>query len=1062
MQIKRRNITSGAHAWIEPVIIPTYPAGDPDRCPMFLEKRVYQGSSGKVYPLPFIDRVSHEKEDRVYEAIHLENEFLYLMILPEIGGRIHVALDKTNDYDFFYRQNVIKPALVGLAGPWISGGVEINWPQHHRPSTFMPCEFAIEQGEDGSVTVWLSEHEPMNRMKGMHGVRIRPGSTCVELLGRVYNRTPFTQTFLWWANVAVHVNDNYQSFFPPDVYYVADHAKRATSTFPECDGFYYGVDYGPGTRLDWYKNIPVPTSYMVVETNYDFFGGYDHGKRAGFVHVADRRIAPGKKQWTWGNHPFGWAWDRNLTDSDGPYVELMAGVFTDNQPDFSFLAPYETRTFKQTWFPIQGIGPATNANEHGAISIRIEGGEVHVGVCVTHAIPDGVVSGVPASEGVSLKPGEPWVRTFPAPADGAVLVSLADRTGFFLRAQVGLDETPQSEPKPATEPPLPEEIESLEELYLTGLHLEQYRHATRMPEPYWQEALRRDPGDSRCNTAMAVWRLRRGEYEEAEAHARKAIERLTRRNPNPPDGEAYYLLGQALERQGQGGDAIAAYLKATWNAAWAGAAHFRLGCLTSGRERMEHLRLCLRHMADNGAARCLLAATHRLDGRLAEARAEVMAVLAEDPLDHWALREAWLCAPDKEKEHRRLAYISAMRAEPQNYMDLAIDYVQAELFADSVAVLEEIAATGDPLVIYTLESCIGLANIDLPDYQWRDPKDHPPVVRSGHPLFPSRLEEIEILQDAASYEPFAAYQLGNILYDRRRHEEAIEAWERVVRLDPEFDIAWRNLGIAYFNVRHDHEKAQQAFLNARSANPGDARIAYELDQLRKRIGTGAKERLDEIDAELALRRDDFTLELCALYNDVGESEEALGILSRRQFAPWEGGEGVALGEWARTHLLLGQKALNEGRADAALEHFQAAENPPENLGEARHLLANASDVWYWLGEALNRLDRNDEAQKWWTRAAEFKGDFQEMSVRAFSEMTPFQALSLRRLGRDAEADKLLQDLLAYAEELEKSPAKVDYFATSLPTMLLFEDDLQERQTRKARRLQELAHSFAQK
>ena len=74
------------------------------------------------------------------------------------------------------------------------------------------------------------------------------------------------------------------------------------------------------------------------------------------VHVANHHISPGKKQWTWGNHEFGYAWDRNLTDNDGPYIELMAGVYTDNQPDFSFLAPWETKTFTQYWYPIHASG----------------------------------------------------------------------------------------------------------------------------------------------------------------------------------------------------------------------------------------------------------------------------------------------------------------------------------------------------------------------------------------------------------------------------------------------------------------------------------------------------------------------------------------------------------------------------------------------------------------------------------------------------------------------------------------------------------------------------------
>lgn len=315
---------TSVRAWEEPVTIPTYPAPPADLNPMFLEKRVYQGSSGKVYPNPFTDRVSDEKKNQVYNAVFLENEYLRLMILPEIGGRIHAGLDKTNNYDFFYRQRVIKPALVGLLGPWISGGVEFNWPQHHRPSTFMPVDHLIERHADGSCTAWLSEHEPMNRTKGMAGICLYPGKAFVEVKVQLYNRTPFAQTFLWWANAAVHVHDQYEAFFPPDVTHVADHAKRAVSEFPIARGSYYGADYTRGVDLRWYKNIPVPTSYMVTESRYDFVGGYDHARQAGLVHYADHHIAAGKKLWTWGNAEFGYAWDRELTDADGLVDQLVA------------------------------------------------------------------------------------------------------------------------------------------------------------------------------------------------------------------------------------------------------------------------------------------------------------------------------------------------------------------------------------------------------------------------------------------------------------------------------------------------------------------------------------------------------------------------------------------------------------------------------------------------------------------------------------------------------------------------------------------------------------------
>ena len=159
-----RIAAGGVACWESPLVIETYEPGEPDRYPLFLDRRVYQGSSGRVYPIPFVDRISTEHAPRAWHAIHLENRWVRLVLLPELGGRIHIGYDKTRDYDFFYRNNVIKPALVGLAGPWISGGVEFNWPQHHRPATFLPVEIHVEHADDGAVTVWCSDHDPIARM----------------------------------------------------------------------------------------------------------------------------------------------------------------------------------------------------------------------------------------------------------------------------------------------------------------------------------------------------------------------------------------------------------------------------------------------------------------------------------------------------------------------------------------------------------------------------------------------------------------------------------------------------------------------------------------------------------------------------------------------------------------------------------------------------------------------------------------------------------------------------------------------------------------------------------
>ncbi|HWR14104.1 MAG TPA: DUF5107 domain-containing protein [Terriglobales bacterium] len=1038
-------------AWEESVVIPTYPVPAADMNPMFLEKRVYQGSTGKVYPNPFVDRVSNEKSDKSYRAVFLENEFLRLMILPEIGGRIHVGQDKTNGYDLFYRQNVIKPALVGLLGPWISGGVEFNWPQHHRPSTYMPVQYTIEYSDDGSATVWLSEHEPMQRTKGMVGICIHPGKSYIEAKVRLYNRTPFVQTFLWWANVGIRVHDEYQAFFPPDVTYVADHAKRAVSSYPIARNFYYGVDYRKGVDISWYKNIPVPTSYMVTESQYDFFGGYDHTKKAGVVHFANRHIAPGKKLWTWGNADFGYAWDRNLTDEDGPYIELMAGVFTDNQPDFSWIHPYETRTWSQFWYPIQEIGPAKNANRQMAVNLEQSGGRVKAGVCVTEALTNLVVvlsskQGTIFEKKVDLAPGRPFVHEHPLKDDQQLFLRVLDSKGNeLIRYSPPERKEATRLPDPATEPLPPGEIESADELYVTGLHLEQYRHATRYPEPYWEEALRRDPLDSRCNTQMGLLKLRRGQFAEAEQHLRKAIERLTRRNPNPAEGEAYYYLGVTLQYQGRMDEAYGAYYKAAWNYSWQSAAYYRIAEIECIRRNwhaaLEHIDRALLTSANHLKARNVKTAILRTLGRKAEAEAYAQETVAVDPLDLWARSELLLLSDEKAKaDAERDLLASLMHGDPQLYLDIAFDYAAVGLFSEASEFIQRLlkrSVTVSPMLYYALGSFAEKVGDTTKASEYR----HKAAGISPDYCFPARIEEMLLLESAVSSNPKdskAHYYLGNLYYDKKRYEEAIGAWEASVERNASFSIPWRNLGIAYVNIRKDEDLAKVAYEKAFEVNSDDARLLYELDQLYKRTGVPAAKRLSMLEKHPALvaRRDDLNVEIITLYNQVGRPEKALEMLRERRFNPWEGGEGLVSGQYVWAHLLLGRSLLERGEAQKALEHFEAARNYPHNLGEGKHLLTSEKHLDYFSGLALQQQGRTEEARKAWTRAAE--------DGSSISAMTYYQAMALAALGRREESHAVIEQLRTFAQKQADAEVKIDYFATSLPNFLLFEDDLHKR------------------
>jgi tetratricopeptide (TPR) repeat protein len=471
----------------------------------------------------------------------------------------------------------------------------------------------------------------------------------------------------------------------------------------------------------------------------------------------------------------------------------------------------------------------------------------------------------------------------------------------------------------------------------------------------------------------------------------------------------------------------------------------------------DHLERSLRLSTDNLRARNLLVLVLRNLERPEAAAHWLNGTLALDRLDWWA---------------RNLAG-EPFAGDAQTALDIAHDLARAGFYPEAIALLKKVSPPAldlpdqswgaAPLVACTLGWLYELSGDQAAAAQhFQHAETLPPDY-----CFPARLEEQAVLTAAIQAQPQGArapYYLGNLLYDARRPAEAIRLWERSAALDPNFSIVWRNLGIGYFNVRHQSGKARKAYDRAFQANPADARLLFERDQLWKRLGEPPTRRLRELEKhpDLVARRDDLSVEMCALLNQCGRPAEARQRLDGRRFQPWEGGEGGPLGQHVHTELALGRAALARRDFPGALAHFEKAFVAPPNLGEARHLLANQSDLHYWTGVACAALGQQDKARRHWLAAANFKGDFQEMRVRAFSELTVYSALSLQRLCQKARSEKLLRALLDHARRLERTEAKIDYFATSLPTMLLFEDDLSFRQQTTALLLQAQAwHGLGQ-
>jgi tetratricopeptide (TPR) repeat protein len=1042
---------AGVKVWEETVKIPTYKVGAPEKSPLFMETRAYQGSSGKVYPLPVTEKISDVKENVSYHALFLENEYLEVTILPELGGRIQRAYDKTNGYDFVYYNHVIKPALVGLTGPWISGGIEFNWPQHHRPTTFSPVDYSYAQNPDGSCSVFVGEIDPMYGTKGMARITLYPGKAYIEIKGQLYNPTDFPQSFLWWANPAVPVNDDTFSVFPPDVNAVMDHGKRAVSTFPIATGEYYKYDYSTGVDISRYKNIKVPTSYMAAHSNFDFIGNYDEGKKAGLLHVANHHISPGKKQWTWGCGDFGHAWDRNLTDEDGPYVELMTGVFTDNQPDFSWLKPQEEKTFVQYFMPYKGVGRVGNATKNAVIGVDTSNpNRAILKVYATGEYRNARI--IVVAEGrtiydksTDLSPDSYFEDVFDATdtPENCVVSVLTDDGTLLARYQV-YKKSLKPIPKPAEPFKRPEDMRSTEELYLAAKHLEQYHHATYDPKAYYLEGLRRDPTDIRLNNGYGLLQLRAGNLEKSIAHFKKAIEKQTWKNPNPYHGECFFNLGVALDKAGREEEAYDAFYKSTWSSETQGAGFYHLACLSARKKEyvqaLSFAEQSMLHNWHNMKARTLKAMLLRILGR--DSSAFLQECHEIDPLDMGILYELSLQKNDFSDWEKM------MRAHALNYLKLSLEYQDAGFYQDALHILRS-CPDPNPLILYYSGYILhqGGALDSARDYYLRAeqlPEDY---------CFPSTLDEQLILMDCIKVlksAPMANYYLGNLLYDKKRYADAVRHWENAVKQKPQLAMAHRNLSIAYYNKEHQPEKALKAIETACSLKPDYPRFWLERDQLAAKLGQPVKARLEVLQKheQLLSRLDALYLRYITLLNCNEHYGEALHCLSSHIFHPWEGGEGKVAAQYRFALTQLAKQKMEQKRYQEAINLLKRTLQYPENLGEGKLPSVPDNQAYYLMGISSGLLGDTESANRYLTLAT--KGTQTPSRVLYYndhpSDYIYYQGLAYRELGQDGLAKKSFHKLLSFGERHLFDTVSYDFFAVSLPEIEVYQDDLQLRNT----------------
>ncbi|MBN1804672.1 MAG: DUF5107 domain-containing protein [Sedimentisphaerales bacterium] len=1022
----------------EPLEIPTYQVGSPDPNPRFYTGRTYQGAQARVYPYPMQDVLTDNRRNKTYNAVYVENEYVQICVIPELGGRVFAALDKTNNYDFLYRQHVIKPALIGMLGAWISGGIEWCIPHHHRATTFMPVDYTLQENSDGSKTIWVGETELRHRMKWIIGTTVYPGKSYMEATMKIINRTPFVNSILCWANVAVHSNPDYQVIFPPSTEYATYHSKNQFSHWPISYEKYAGADYTEGVDVSWWKNHPSPVSFFAWNYKDDFFAGYDHGKQAGTVFVANHHIAPGKKLWEWGPGPSGQMWDKILTDTDGPYIEIMAGAYSDNQPDYSWIQPYEVKIIKKYWYPARQIKSVKNANIDAAVNLEVsEKNTAQIALNTTSAHKNAQViltakDRVLSRKRIDIAPDKPFSTEVILPdniSEKDLRVSLFTSNGKELITYKHVEKEGAPMPEPVKPPLEPEKIKTVEELYLTGLRLDQFHSAALEPYPYYEEALKRDPNNSQVNTELGILYLKRGMFEQAQEKLDTAIKRLSKNYTSPKTGQAYYYLGLALKFQGKYNDAYDALYKATWSYGYHTAAYYHLAeidCIKNDfLTALKHIDYSLATNTWNTKALNLKSAILRQLKQFEDSAEASAKALEFDKLDFWAAYELYLAQKalglKKESEETLNILKTKSRLDVQSFLEIAVDYSNCGMWDEAIECLSMLSDSNSearrfPITNYYLGYLYQKkGDADKASKYYRMAEIMPPKH-----CFPFRMETIDVLNSAMKNNPsdaLAPYYLGNLLYDHQP-ERAIEYWEKSRALNDNFSTVHRNLGQSYARMENDIPKAVASLEKAIECDKNDPRVFYELDLLYEDGGTPPEKRLKFLqDNHLTItKRDDALSREIALLVILQQYDKAIELLAGRNFHTWEGG-GHIHNIYVDAHLLRGRKKLDNKKYREALDDFEAALEYPENLRVGRPKQDRRTcQTFFFIAQAHEALGNNQKAREYFEKSA---------SVEVGrSEFGYYKGLALQKLAQEDKALKIFDDLIASA----KPGQSVEFFA----------------------------------
>jgi tetratricopeptide (TPR) repeat protein len=961
--------------------IPTYPFSEPNPVPILTRDT-------RLYPYHSFEGYSVDSEPREWKVVHLENDYIEVFVLPEVGGKVWGAVVKKNGHEFIYRNEVLKFRNIALRGPWTSGGIEFNFGViGHTPATATPVDYELRENPDGSVSVFVGAMDLPSRTSWRVEIRLEPDKAYFETRALWYNPTPLAQPYYNWMTGAAFARDDLEMTIPGNAY--LEHSGQVRD---------WPIDPA-GRYLPLYRNNTFDghKSYHVVGELNDFFGGYYHDDDYGFGHWARYEEMPGQKLWLWALSREGGVWEDLLTDTDGQYVEFQAGrLFVQYSPGAAVnpisqasFAPMSESRWSETWFPLEGIGGLTDASRSGAMHVSGDGGAIEIAINAFERVSDTLRVWADGRL-VSEKPLdlEPLGR-FRATVD------IGD-AGRFRVAVPRLDLDYDSDPadrrlsRPfATDSAALPAIPKTDRAVFEARELMKGRWYARA-RPLFETALASEPWNRKALLGTAELAYRSGRYPEGLDRVNRALQL------DAYDAEANFMAGALYRAMGRTADARDAFGWAARSVGYRSAAYAQLAEVMIGEASFDEAERYARAAIDYDRYSVpgwrALAVAGRLSGDVvlaAEARAELLAI---DPLHHFVRAEAFLEArgAGQGAAEERAAFMASLGGEfpEQSLLEVAIAYADLGLRDNAAALLELGAGEGEGPVARAWRAYLG-----------RDPSLLAEPVDPAF-AFPFRTETLPALEWATGTSEAWAwkYLLALNLWTVDRLPEAADLLDGLGQ-EPDYGPLYTARGSLLSQLRGTDPTPD--FQRAVALAPEERTLHVDLVRHLEDAGRWTAA-VTAVGRARALFPGDFNLALleARAFLHVGRAAEAVEILESAHVLPSESArESHRLYEQA--HTLVALDAMDAGRYADARAQLSAALEWPESLGQGRRYEPEERLVRFLLAETGARMGSRSASDEDYRAVVDATGD-----LRTRLDLLAIPALAA--LGRGSEVDAWLR------------------------------------------------------